>query len=192
MWLPLRRTLGVTAFGVNGYAGDHAGDVVIEGHDETSPGAGGHEELYLVWSGTARFTIGDERFDAAAGTMLHVAVGVHRSAIAVEPGTTVLVIGGKPGAALPISPFEYWYAAQAAVSEGDYERAVAIASDGLDEWPEHGQLNYQLACYEALAGNRAAALHHLQVAFANDPRTREWAAADDDLVSVRDDPSLNR
>lgn len=168
VWRPVRRTLGVTAFGINGYTADRAGDVLIEPHDETSLGAGGHEELYLV----------------------AVPVRVRRAAVAAEPATTVLVIGGKPGAGLPASPFEYWYAAQPAVRAGDYGRAVAIASRGLDDWPEHGQLNYQLACYHALAGERDDALRHLRIAFDNDPRSRVWAADDPDLVSVRDDPSL--
>ena len=190
IWRPIRRTLGVTAFGINGYTAEHVGEDLIEAHDETSPGAGGHEELYLVASGSARFAIGDEELDAVAGTMLLVPVGVRREAVATEPDTTILVIGGRPGAALPVSPFEYWYAAQGAVNAGDYGRAIAIASEGLEDWPTHGGLNYQLACYNALAGNRDDALRHLRVAFANDPRTREWAAEDDDLITVRDDPSL--
>jgi mannose-6-phosphate isomerase-like protein (cupin superfamily) len=190
IWRPVRRRLGVTAFGINAYTAVRAGDDLIEAHDERSPGAGGHEELYFVVEGSARFTVADQQIDAPAGTMLRVSVGVQRAAVAAESDTTVLVIGGKPGAALPVSPFEYWYAAQGAVNDGDYRRAVAIASEGLQDWPEHGQLNYQLACYHALAGDRADALRHLRIAFVNDPRTRLWAAEDDDLVSVRDDPSL--
>jgi tetratricopeptide (TPR) repeat protein len=190
VWRPIRRTLGVSALGINGYTADRPGDLLIEPHDETSPGAGGHEEIYLVWSGAARFTVGDDELDAAAGALIRVSVGVRRAAVATEPATTVLVFGGKPGAALPTSPFEYWYAAQAAVGAGDYAGAVAVASEGLADWPEHGQLNYQLACYHALAGHREAALKHLRVALANDPRTRGWAAEDEDLASVRDDPSL--
>jgi len=85
VWRPVRRTLGVTAFGINGYTADRAGDVLIEPHDETSPGAGGHEELYLVASGSARFTIGDHELDAPAGTMLLVPVGVRREAVAAGP-----------------------------------------------------------------------------------------------------------
>jgi len=190
VWRPVRRTLGVTAFGINGYTADRPGGTLIEPHDERSAGAGGHEELYLVVSGSARFTIGDDTLDAPAGTMVRVSVGIPREAVAVEPDTTVLVIGGRPGAGLPASPFEYWYAAQGAVNVGDYERAAAVASEGLAEWPQHGHLNYQLACYRALAGDRDAALRHLRIAFANDPRTRAWAIDDEDLVSVRDDPSL--
>jgi hypothetical protein len=35
-------------------------------------------------------------------------------------------------------------------------------------------------------GRRDEALRHLRIAFANDPRTREWAAEDDELDPVRD------
>jgi len=38
----------------------------------------------------------------------------------------------------------------------------------------------------ARMGRRDEALRHLRIAFANDPRTREWAAEDDELDAVRD------
>lgn len=38
----------------------------------------------------------------------------------------------------------------------------------------------------ARIGRRDEALRHLRIAFAEDPRTREWAADDDDLDAVRD------
>jgi tetratricopeptide (TPR) repeat protein len=187
-WLPLRQALGATAFGVNGYAAAEAGDELIEPHDETSSGAAGHEELYVVMSGRARFVVGDDEIDAPAGTLTLVPVGVHRSAVAEEPDTVVLVIGGQPGAAMPASAFEYWYSAQPAYDAGDYSRAVEIASEGLGDWPDHPLLHYQLACYCSLAGRLDEAIEHLRVAFAGDPRTREWAATDSDLDAVRDRP----
>jgi hypothetical protein len=112
IWRPVRRTLGVTAFGINGYTGVAVGDEVIERHDENSPNSGGHEELYLVTSGRATFAVDGETRDAPVGTLVLVAPGVMREAVAAEPETTVLVIGGPPGAALPVSAFEYWYAAR--------------------------------------------------------------------------------
>ena len=60
-WRPIRRTLGVTAFGVNAYTADATGDALIETHDETSFGAGRHEELYVVVSGEAAFTVAGTR-----------------------------------------------------------------------------------------------------------------------------------
>jgi tetratricopeptide (TPR) repeat protein len=106
--------------------------------------------------------------------------------VAEEAGTRVLVVGGRPGAALPTAPYEHWFAADPACRAGDYERAIEIASAGLVDHAENGGLLYQLACYHALAGHREAAIDHLRRAYAADPRTREWAATDEDLASVRD------
>ena len=36
-----------------------------------------------------------------------------------------------------------------------------------------------------------AAIEHLRIAYEHNPATREWAAGDEDLVSVRDDPALS-
>jgi hypothetical protein len=65
--LPLRRTLGFRPFGVNGWLGAEPGDHVIERHREQD----GDEELYVVVRGRARFTLGEETFDAPAGTLVH-------------------------------------------------------------------------------------------------------------------------
>jgi hypothetical protein len=190
LWRPIRRALGVTAFGINAYTADRAGGELIEDHDETSPGAGGHEELYLVMRGTAEFEVGGESIEAAEGTMILIEPGVRRKATATSDGATVLVIGGRPGTALPPSPFEYWYAAVPAREAGDHRRAYEIAAEGLEHYPDHGSLHYALACEAAMQGERERALEHLRTAFANDPRTREWAGDDSDLDSLRDDPLL--
>ena len=58
----MRHHLGITAFGTNAYVGRSAGDLVIEDHDEDE-----HEELYVVLSGAATFTVDGETFDAPAG-----------------------------------------------------------------------------------------------------------------------------
>lgn len=187
LWRPIRRALGVTSFGINAYTAAKAGEQVIEPHDETSAGAGGHEELYVVAAGAAEFTIGDEQVAAPAGSLILVPVATHRGATATEDETTVLVIGGVPGSALPVSPFEYWYAAQAPYLRGDYDEAVAVASEGLADYPDHPSLHYQLACYHALAGHPDEALEHFNVAARGNPDVIQWAADDEDLASIRDD-----
>ena len=189
-WRPIRRALGMTSVAINAYTGEHAGDEVIEPHDETSAGAGGHEELYLVVSGEAAFEIGGEAVDAPAGTMILIDVGIQRAATAKVDETTVLVIGGPPGAALPVSPFEHWYSAEPAYLAGDYDRAYEIASAGLADYPEHPTLNYQLACYRALGGQTDEALRHFGIAAAANPDVVEWAADDEDLDSIRDLPGF--
>ena len=53
-WRPVRRRFDIRAFGVNAYTAD-AGEHVVEEHDESRLR---HEELYVVLTGRARFTIG--------------------------------------------------------------------------------------------------------------------------------------
>ena len=110
-WKPLRRELGITAFGTNAYIAEHAGDLVIERHDEL-PGpddgdALGHEEMYVVVRGAARFTVEGASFDVPHGgvVVLHDPALV-REAVALEAGTVVLAVGSVPGAAFTPSPWE--------------------------------------------------------------------------------------
>jgi tetratricopeptide (TPR) repeat protein len=189
-WRPVRRPFGITGFGVNAYSADAEGDDLIEPHDELSPGAGGHEELYLVMTGAATFTVGEETIEAPAGTLVFVPPGTRRAAVAAAARTTVVVVGGQPGAALPVSPFEYWYAAEPAYEAGDWARAIEIASEALDEWPEHPRIHYALACYHARAGERDLALHHLRFAAERDEHALDHAARDADFDAIRDDPDF--
>jgi len=107
-WTPIRHALGVRAFGVNAWHGDQPGDAIIEEHDELpSTGAAvGHEELYLVIAGHARFTLDGEDLDAPAGTLVAVPPNVRRAAHAVAGGTTVLAIGAPRGEAFAPSAWE--------------------------------------------------------------------------------------
>ena len=56
--------------------------------------------------------------------------------------------------------------------------------------PGNPILHYRVAYYEALAGNRDAALEHLRRAVEHEPRAREWARDDEDFASLRDDPKF--
>src|SRR5207302_4691158 len=95
MLRPLRRRLGFRAFGVNAWSAETAGDKLIPPHEEES----GHEELYVVVRGAARFTLGEEAFDAPAGTLIRVKAGTFRTATAAEADTMILVAGATPGEA---------------------------------------------------------------------------------------------
>jgi hypothetical protein len=107
-WTPIRHVLGLGAFGVNAWYGDHAGDPVIEPHDEIpeGSGAGGHEELYIVLEGRARFVVDGEEIDAPAGTLLALPPHIHREANAAADGTVVVAIGAARGEAFTPSPWE--------------------------------------------------------------------------------------
>ena len=120
-WLPLRHLLGVQAFGVNAYTAVAAGEDVIERHTEEGLG---HEELYVVISGHARFTLDGEQLDAPAGTLVFLPdPATERYAVAEEPGTTVLAVGGKPGEGYEVSAWEWRFRAVPHHEAGDWERA---------------------------------------------------------------------
>jgi tetratricopeptide (TPR) repeat protein len=184
IYRPIRRELGVSAFGINAYTAENAGEEVIEDHDEQGDGSGHHEELYVVMTGHATFTLDGETVDAPAGTFVFARPEQRRAARAVAEDTTILVIGGKPGAAGPPSPFEYWYRAEPAYRAKDYEKAYAIAAEGLEHHPDNAPLQYQLGCYAARAGRLDDARAHVERAFELNPKAREWAVGDADLAGL--------
>jgi tetratricopeptide (TPR) repeat protein len=187
-WRPVRRTLGVSAFGTNAYTAD-AGEHLIERHDELGNDQP-HEELYVVLAGHARFTVDGEEIDAPAGTFVFLPEPASvREAVAVTDGTAALVIGGPRGAAGPPSAWEWTFGAEPLRRAGDYDGAYAFTAEGLETHPDSAKLHYDLACSAALGGRRETALEHLRRAFEGDPRTREWAAGDADLDALRDDPA---
>ena len=105
----VRRHFDVQAFGVNGVTGD-AGDVMIVEHherDDAENRTNGHEELFAVVSGHARFTIDGDEVDAPAGTLVFVRdPALLRSARATADGTAILAIGGRPGVPFAVSRWE--------------------------------------------------------------------------------------
>ena len=185
--LPVRLRFGIGSFGINAYA-PGAGGRVIEEHDELSAGAGRHEELYFVAKGHAKFTLGGEEVDAPAGTFVFVSnPAVRREAVADDPDTVVLVVGGVPGQAFSPSPWEAWIEAAPFLETGELERGISVFERALGEHPGNPNVLYNLACVEALAGRRDEALEHLAQAVEGDPRTREWAQSDSDFDAIRSD-----
>jgi hypothetical protein len=93
-WRPLRSALGTRVAGMSAFTAERVGQEVIEGHDEADGGRG-HEEVYVVLRGRATFTLGGEPVDAPAGTFVAVTEpSVFRRAVAAEPHTAVLALGG--------------------------------------------------------------------------------------------------
>jgi tetratricopeptide (TPR) repeat protein len=185
-WKPVRRHLGISAFGVNAFTAAAAGDELIEDHDELGLQAGNHQELYFVAAGAARFTVDGAEIEAPTGTFVFVGDSAsRRSAQATEPETTVLVMGAPEGAAFTPSEWEFSFAAEPAARTGDLDRALAVIHEGLDLHPNGASLVYNLACYETLAGHNDEALAHLVRALALDPAIAEWARTDADLDPLR-------
>jgi hypothetical protein len=108
-WKPLRHHFGIGAFGVNGWLAKSAGDQAVERHDEkvVEGGTNGHEELYVVLRGAARFTVDGEGIDAPAGTLVFVSdPALTREAVATADDTVVLTIGAARGVAFEPSDWE--------------------------------------------------------------------------------------
>jgi mannose-6-phosphate isomerase-like protein (cupin superfamily) len=182
---PLRPLLGIEAFGVAGWVAD-AGEVVIL--DPTEP-EDGQEELYVVLAGRARFVIGgNEEVSAAAGTCVAVRPGVRRRATAEADGTSVLAIGATPGAAYRAPGWEHAAVGADAYRRGDFAAAVTLLRRAEREHPGVVGVVYNLACCEALSGQRDEALDHLRRAVELDPKIARHARSDADLESIRDDP----
>ena len=191
LWHPVRRRLGIRAFGINAYTSEALGGQVVEEHDETGGATRGHEEVYLVVRGRASFTLDGETLDAPAGTLVFLSdPAVRRVAVAEEEGTLVLAVGAEPGVPYEPSPWEWNFAALPALRAGRYEEAIATLEDGLRERPGHPALLYNLACAESRAGRPAEALEHLQQALAADPKYAGQARADPDLDAIRGEPGF--
>jgi hypothetical protein len=181
-WRPIRMHFGIRAFGTNAYTAD-VGSEIVEEHTE---GKYGHEEMYVVVSGRATFTIDGEEVDAPAGTIVHLPdPSVRRSAVAAEPGTAVLAVGGKPGQAFQPSAWELGFRA-AQMEPAD---AVAFVEEHMSEYPDSADTHYNLACFKALAGDADDSIAELTRAYEMEPeRVREWAEKDPDLDAIRADP----
>jgi tetratricopeptide (TPR) repeat protein len=186
LWRPVRRTLDVGAFGINSYVAPNAGDDVVEKHTEQSLG---HEEVYVVLTGRATFTLDDETHDAPAGTVVFVHdPAVVRHARAEEPNTSVLAVGGPRGGAYEPSPWEDYFAAERHRAAGNFDAYVEELEEALARRPDHPGTLYNLACAEALAGRADDALAHLRRAIELRPDLAESAAKDDDFASLRGEP----
>jgi quercetin dioxygenase-like cupin family protein len=186
VWRPVRRRLGITAFGTNAYTAEKAGERVVEEHSEQA----GHEELYCVARGRATFTVADDEVDAPYGTLVFARPGTRRGAVAAEPGTTVLAFGAKPGVPHEISKWEALFAAFGHLRNGDEDRGREEIEAALAEHPGEWQGYYNAACFESLTGNRGRAIEHLKRAIEISPEARELARTDTDFDAIRDDPEF--
>jgi mannose-6-phosphate isomerase-like protein (cupin superfamily) len=186
-WHPVRHALGVRGFGVNAYSGN-TGDDVVEEHTESDDDGRGHQEMYVVLSGEARFQVDGETIDAPAGTFVFLPEPTsRRHAVAQADGTTVLALGGEPGVPYDVSAWEWRFRAQPHIDAEEWEKGVALMHDGLAARPDDASLLYNLACFEAHLGRLDDATAHLQQGLEAEPEhVREWAEGDSDLDPLRE------
>ena len=136
-------------------------------------------------TGHAEFELDGETVDAPAGTLVFVRPEQRRAATALAEDTTVLVIGGKPGAAGPPSPFEYWYLAEPAYRAERVRARVRDRRRGARALP--GQRAAAVPARLLRRPRRAAARTRVRTSSAPsscNPKAREWAAGDADLAAL--------
>ena len=184
----VRRDLDIGSFGVNAFYQSTSGAPVIAEHDEAGPGAGGHEELYVVVEGSCTFTVDGEEVDAPRGTALFVGdPASKRSARATEDRTIVLVVGGRPGEAFRPGPAEAMGPFFRLYRDGDYQGALSACREALELYPGNALILYNIACLESLLGRTEEALEPLGESLAAWPEYKNLAADDDDLAALRGD-----
>ena len=87
----VRQQLGVTAFGVNWLVYPPGGEGVLHYHDR-------QDELYLVFRGTAKFTVDGQEHVVGEGGIVHVESTTPRLvANAGDDDLYLFVVGGKDG-----------------------------------------------------------------------------------------------
>jgi len=188
VWRPVRCRFGIRAFGVNAYSPLEAGAQVIEEHTESTLG---HEEIYVVLRGRARFTVGEDEHELGPGQLVFLRdPSLRRGAVGLDADTIVLALGGKPGAAHQVSAWEAMFAAAPAARAEDWDEAIRIHEEAIREQGEDPALLYNLACMEARAGRHLDALLHLKRAVELDPRWADYAAKDSDFAAIREEPGF--
>jgi quercetin dioxygenase-like cupin family protein len=182
--IPVRHTLGFRAAGVNAWKAD-TGAELIPPHTEDS----GNEELYVVVGGRATFTVGEEKADAPAGTLVFVPAEVFRTAVAAEDGTIVFVVGGTVGEAFNAAGWEEFALAETHREAGRVDQGREVMERLVAEQPDYWGASYNAGCWEALAGNSDAAFQHLRRAKELNPEeAARYFREDGDLDPLRGDP----
>jgi len=184
--IPVRHALGFRAAGVNAWKADTGGQL-IPPHEEDR---GGSEELYAVVRGRARFTVGEEEAEVAAGTLVFVPCEVFRTAVAVEDGTIVFVAGGSVGEAFNVGGWDSFALAETYRKTDRLDDARAVMAELVAQQPDYWPTSYNAGRFEAVADNPEAAFEHLRRAkeLDDEGESAPYFREDSLLDSLRDDP----
>ena len=186
-WFPIRSELDIEAFGVNAWTAE-PGEEAINDHDELPSG---HQELYLVVTGRATFTVDGEEVDAPAGTIVFVGdPASRRKAVPSEEDTVVLAVGAKPGEAYTVRGWELSDDAMPFFASGDFQGAYEVLAAADENHPDNATVLYNLACAEAQIGKADEAVEHVRRAVELDEGLRELARDDSDFEPIREHPGF--
>ena len=161
----MRRSLGIRAFGANGWLGD-VGELVVPPHEEDS----GNEELSSSSAVAPRSRSGRISTRRPPARSCVVPPDTHRAAVAAEDGTIVLAVGATRGEPFEVHGWDDFTVAEALRNAGRNEEARAVMADALASNPAAWGLAYNTACWESLDGEHDAAFDHLRRAMEMDER----------------------
>ena len=189
VWRPIRRHFGIRAFGVNAYTAQEAGGQIVEEHSESSLG---HEEIYLVLRGRARFTVDGSDHELGPGQLVFLREpSLRRGAVALDGDTVVLALGGKPGEPHVVSAWEAMFAAVPAVEprrlgRGDRHSRSRRSPSGP---------SIRRCCTTSPASSRSPAGTSTRSSICEraielEPKWAENARSDPDFASIRAEPGF--
>src|SRR3954470_16596519 len=179
-WHPLRAALGTLVAGIAAFTAPRVGQELVEEHVESADGRG-HEELYVVLRGRAAFTLDGEALDAPAGTIVRAGPTVRRHAVAAEPDTAGIAIGGprefQPSAS-------EWIERARPLIRSDPERARALIDELRAERPQSAGIAIGEALLAMGRGESERAAELLAELLAREPELRAPLSRDPDLGSL--------
>jgi tetratricopeptide (TPR) repeat protein len=117
--------------------------------------------------------------------------GKMRAADAVEDGTTIVVVGGRPGGVFRPRAWETNAIVFPMFGDGKIEEARDLLRSVVDEYEDGESIEYNLACCEARLGDTEKAFEHLERSLAGRPDLVELARDDDDLAALKGDPRFD-
>lgn len=187
VWRPVRAALDSRVVGLSAYTASRPGQEIVEDHVETLDGRG-HEEVYVVLRGRARFVLDGEEVDASAGMLIAVGPDVKRAAVAIDADTAVLALGGPPD----FVPAESeWIDRARPHMNDDPRRARQLIDELRQEHPESAAVPLAEAIFAAARGDRTGAIAWIRAGVAISPAVREFALGEPllaDLVTESDAP----
>jgi uncharacterized cupin superfamily protein len=94
---PIRRALGVTAFGIN----QEDWPPSAEGHPDHDHAGDGQEEVFYVLEGSGKIVVDGEDVELKPGRYVFVEAESKRQLFPGDAGLKVLAVGSPPGAYKP-------------------------------------------------------------------------------------------
>jgi len=100
----------------------------------------------------------------------------------------VLAVGAAPGKAYRPRAWETNAEIPALFDQGQHEQAKRLLTESLGRYEDNAGVLYNLACAEALLGEKDEAVDHLRQALDERPAFADSAREDPDFESIRSDP----